>query len=270
MQTFHTIIAGCEEGEPAAWLGFLSDYSPAMVQLARIYLGSREEAPALWRAVAVALCAEDFKRLRTFEHQSEREFLAGLRSFLFEQGLSKIEAAPQPIDIPQPTAELVARLVKDLPLLHQEILFFKLAGYSDRTLEQILRITPSVAVKSLDRLQEGLRVLLAKDSDRCLCPAAWLKLQRDLQAAKTEACPGLRRFIRIQDGQVGWAEKEPPERHLASCLHCLGAWTSLREIKYWRSAAPPLPPAEVDQLLSALPIRQESKKAKSFFKGMFR
>ena len=48
--------------------------------------------------------------------------------------------------------EKISQLLADLPLLHKEMLFFKLAGYTDATIERILRMSPRVAEKAFQRL----------------------------------------------------------------------------------------------------------------------
>ena len=48
--------------------------------------------------------------------------------------------------------EKLGKIVAELPLLHQEMLFFKLAGYTDATLELVLRVAPRVAQASFERL----------------------------------------------------------------------------------------------------------------------
>jgi hypothetical protein len=267
--TFHKIIAGCETGDSEAWRAFLRDYSPVMVQLARVYLPERCEPVSLWRDVLGAVCSEDFKLLRTFGHQSERELLIDLRSFFLDRGLANSRSDDSAQAIAEPAKQRVELLVKDLPLLHQEVVFFKLAGYSDRTLEKMFRITPAVAQKGVDRLRDGFGAWLGREQDVCLWPAEWLELVKDARAAKAEDCPSARLFLRIQDGQAGWYEKEPAERHLTQCLHCLEAWTALREVSYWRTSAPPVPPEDLEALISAIPVQEVAKRPAPFLKRIF-
>ena len=269
MLTFHKILAGCEAGDRESWRAFLSDYTPVIFQLARIYFPDRPSGrptPAeFWREALDAVCSDNYKLLRTFGHQSERELLIDLRAFFLERFLAS--AGPDEITLGK---EDLAQLFKELPLLHQEIAFFKLAGYSDQTLEQMLRTTPGVAQKSLERLRNGqVPVPEGGDRDACPWPSRWLELLKDARAVKTEACPPLRLLVRIQDGQMGWYEKEPAEKHLGQCLHCLEAWTGLREIGYWRSSAPPVPAEDLQTLVSAVPVREEAKKPAPLLKRIF-
>jgi hypothetical protein len=262
--TFHKIIAGCEEGDAAAWKAFLADYSPLIIQLAAVYFGREADTTGIWRGGLSNLCAENFNLLRSFEHQSELEFLAGLRYCFLDHALRQLKFADRPPAFPTPTLERTAALLKDLPLVHQEVVFYKLAGYSDKTLDQMLRITPSVAQKGLERLREDYAAILGREDDTCLASQAWLVLVREAHAARGQDCPSLRQFLRIQDGQSGWYDKEPTETHLMTCLPCLEAWTALREIAYWRNAAPPASREVLEALSQLIPVRIPA--AKPLFK----
>jgi hypothetical protein len=267
--TFHKIMTGCEAGELEAWRAFLKDYTPIVLQLSRIHLPACPDPVQLWQQALGEICAEGFKVLRSFGHQSEREFLVDLRAFLFMKGSSSLGEAKDSIDLGNLTVENLKELVKGLPLLHQEALFLKLSGYSDRTLEQMLRVTPEVIQKGWERLKTNYSSALNREEDACMCPAAWLAIFHELRAARTEACPHVRQFIRILDGQVGWYDKEPVEKHLVECLHCLEAWTALKELSYWRRTARPVSEAEVDQLFSGLPVQKTAEKPKSLLKKIF-
>ncbi len=268
--TFHKIVAGCEEGSREAWEAFLADYTPIVFQLSDVYFGfSPQKQNDFWRDALVQLSTSNFETLKRFEHQAEREFLTDLRDFLLEQGAEKLDPALDSTETPRPTPEAVLGLLKGLPLLDQEVLFFKLCGYSDATIEKILVTTPAVARKGLERLRAEYSPLLAGSDDRCVWPAAWAVVLRTARKAKTEGCPPLRHFVRIHEGGFQWHEKEPAEEHVTGCLHCLSRWTALREIWHWRKQAKPRPADEIDALLSALPLRTETKARKTLFKRMF-
>ncbi len=73
--------------------------------------------------------------------------------------------------------------------------------------------------------------------------------------------------MRIHDGQVSWYEKEPVEKHVSGCLHCLEAWAGLREVGYWRRAADPLSSSEIERLLEVIPVEKPAAK-KSLFQRL--
>jgi hypothetical protein len=268
--TFHKILSACEEGSREGWQVFLESYTPIVFRLFDLYLSCSTEARKdFWRDALGALAAHNFERLRSFEHQAEREFLVDLRAFLLDRGAATLDPLQDSSLAPRPTPDTVSALLNGLPLTHQEVLFFKLAGYSDAAIEKALVITPSVAQEGWARLRADYSVLLGRDEDRCLWPAAWAAVLRFARTAKNENCPPLRQFIRIQEGGFSWYDKEPAEQHIAGCLHCLEWWTALREIKYWRNQAKPCPPSELDGLISALPLGAASKK-KSLLARMFK
>src|SRR5215471_19264295 len=152
--TFHRIIRGCEEGRPEAWRQFLAQYSPAASQLASVYLPSLASGwNQFWQNLVRSLAAEDCRQLRGFDHQGEREFLLALRAFLLERGEQEIDSSKDLSGAPEPTPGRVAGLLNGLPLMHQSILFLKLAGYSDGTIEKVFTITPAIAQQGLERLR---------------------------------------------------------------------------------------------------------------------
>lgn len=262
--TFHKILTGCEEGSREGWQLFLSDYTPIVYQLLSVYVPLEPELQRqFWRERLQDLASNNYERLRTFDHQAEREFLYDLRTFLLEQAAAKLDASRDSQEAPRPTPETVAALLKGLPLIHQEILFAKMAGYSNASLEKLFRITPTVAQNGLERLRASYSILLERKDDRCLWPAAWTEVLGSARAAKTPDCPPLRQFVRILDGQSSWYDKEPVEQHLAGCPHCLERWIALRELIYWRCEAKPCSLEDVEALLSSLPLQAESKPRRS-------
>lgn len=268
MLTFHKMITGCVAGDSSAWRAFLAEYTPIVVQISRIYLpGARGEE--LWKGTLRVMCENDFGALREFERQPEREFLSGLRALHLERSVPAPDSSRTAGSLPEPNAASVAALLQGAPLVHQEVLFLKLAGYSDTTLEKIFRITPAVAKNSLERLNADYGQALEAVGDENLHPSAWLRMLRELWAATTDSCPPLRLLIRIQDGQIGWQEKDPAERHVAECLRCLERWSALKELVYCRREAQPATALLIDGLLAALPVRLEPKKAKSVFAWLF-
>ena len=265
--TFHKTLAGCEQGSRGAWLGFVSSYTPVMLRILGVYAPAcdEEDKRQVWQEGLRLLCADNFQRLRSFGHQSEREFIVDLRAFLLEVVANQMDPVADNRDAPQPTPTIV----KGLPLIHQLVLFLKLAGYSDGTLEGILRITPTVAQSGLERLQPNYAATLKREDDGGLWPAAWMSLLRHAWADRTDACPPLRQFVRVLDGQTGWNEKESLEGHAVECLRCLERWAALREVTHWLRETTPLPADRLDVFLSGLPVKADSKARMSLLRRMF-
>jgi hypothetical protein len=268
--TFHSIRSQCEQGSREAWQAFLGDYTPVVLKLLEIYWPNRPERhKEIWQEALRSLGANNFERLRALSRQAEREFLVELQAFVFERVAAEPSAQAESSEAPGPTREAVHTLLEGLPLLHQEVLFLKLAGYSDGTLEKLLRVSPGVAQKALERLPGEYSAVLGREQDKSLWPTAWSGVLRQAQAAKTDDCPPLHRFVSILDGQTTWHDKEPAERHVAGCLHCLERWTAVREVTHWRLEAKPAPAAELEALLSCLPIEVKAISRKSFFARVF-
>jgi hypothetical protein len=268
--TFHKVREQCEQGSADAWRAFLDFYTPLGMHLLKMYLPSDgPEASRVWEQTLAALAENDFQRFRATEKQSEREFLLDLRALLLDQAALHAAAAASaaPASAPLVDREAVGKLLEGLPLLHQEMLFLKLAGYTDASIERMLRMAPRVAQAAFARLEPDYAEALKIESDRCLWPGQWLASLQAARAAKQEACPNLHQFLRIHDGQISWYDKEPVEKHVAGCRHCLEAWTALREATYWRKAAPAVPAAEIEKYLSLLPVAAAPKK--SFLQRMF-
>ena len=105
------------------------------------------------------------------------------------------------------------------------------------------------------------------EQDLCPWPAAWLAFLKQARGLKTENCLPAHQLVRIHDGQVSWYDKEPVEKHVSACLHCLEAWTGLREVGYWRLAAERLSASDIEQLLKVIPIEKPPAR-KSLFQRL--
>jgi hypothetical protein len=264
--TFHKIREQGEQGNADAWRAFLDFYSPVFFRLLEIH-GAIDgtEASRIVKKTLAELTANGFERFRATSRQSEREFLADIRGLLLEVALEafppvQAESAPGGIF----EAEKISKLLEDLPLLHKEMLFFKLSGYHDDTLEHVFRIAPRVAEKAFERLTAEYAPARNAERERCPWPAEWLAFLKRVRGMKTDKCLSPHQFVRVHDGQVSWYEKEPVEKHVSSCLHCLDTWAGIREVGYWRHASDPLSASEITGLLELLPIEKAPAK-KSFF-----
>jgi len=254
MMIFHNILPGCEEGNPEAWRGFLANYTPIALELFSVYSPWAPDARLdCWRDALRALSANECAILRGFSHQSEREFLVGLRAFLQDWAATKLESAQDVADPPAPTVQSLGALLSGLPLVHQEIAFLTLTGYSQATLEKILRITPTVAGEGLARLHASYALVLDRNEDRCLWPSAWIGICKAARADEKKDCTPLRQLVRILDGQASWYDKTPAEDHRTKCLHCLELWSSLLEVVAWDRMSKPWPEDKIENLIVDIP-----------------
>jgi hypothetical protein len=278
--TFHRVREQCEHADAGAWRAFLTLYGPLGLYLLGMYAPEGAASDSAFVKTLRALAENNFERFRATARQSEREFLADVRALLLDlvtEGDTRGGAGEASVAAPEAAAapdaaskdglspERLAALLDGLPLLHQEMLFFKLAGYSDGSIEKMLRVAPRVAEKSFARLSPDFAAALTAQKDRCLWPEDWLAILRQARAAKQEKCPELHQILRVHDGQVSWYDKEPVEKHVSSCLYCLERWTALREVGYWRRMASAVSAEQVEEWLRVLPVRVEEKK-KSFLR----
>jgi len=264
--TFHKIREQSEQGNAPAWRALLEFYGSTLIRLLEIHaaISPREAFPVAQKTMA-ALAADNFARLRATPRESEREFLGALRGLLFEtaleSGVSRESATPGGALQPK----TITKLLDDLPLLHKEMLFFKLGGYTDNTIERIMRLSPRVADQAFQRLAGEYQRAREAQQDRSPWPASWLAFLKQARALKTENCTPAHEMVRIHDGQVSWYDKEPVEKHVSGCLHCLQEWTGLREVGYWRRVADPLASSEIEELLAVIPVDKAPARKKSFF-----
>jgi hypothetical protein len=268
--TFHKIREQSEQGKVEAWRALLEFYAPAFFRLLEIEgaMSAREALPVVKKMLG-DLTGNGFERLRATPRQSEREFLGDLRAMLLEAATDYVSAKnSETLAAGAFEPDKIAKLLDGLPLLHKEMLFFRLAGYTENTVERIMRLSPSVAEKAFERLAGEYQAARLTERDLCPWPAAWLAFLKQARGLKTENCTPTHEMVRIHDGQVSWYEKEPVEKHVSGCLHCLEAWTGLREVGYWRRAADARSAVEINGLLEVFPIEKIPTKKKSLLQRL--
>src|ERR1700740_1280391 len=112
--------------------------APCFFRLVEVHAAiPSREAPPIVKKMLAELTANGFERLRATSLQSEREFLGDLRAVLLGAALDSgapADSAHSARGAFEP--EKIAMLLDGLPLLHKEMLFFRLAGYTENTLER--------------------------------------------------------------------------------------------------------------------------------------
>lgn len=265
LMTLYRILPGCEEGNPEAWRAFLANYTPTALALFKIYTPWPADVSLNeWKEALQTLSANDGAAMKELSHLSEREFLVGLRAFLLDRALAKLNPAQDAKEPPAPSTETLASLLSGLAVVHQEMAFLTLAGYSAKSIENILRISPTVAEEGLAKLRETFGLDSEHIEDRCAWPFAWITIGKAARASETKDCTPLRQLIRVLDGQASWYDKSPAEVHRSKCLRCLELWTSMLEVVSWERTRQPYPEEKTALLLSAIPLKQVKQKSSLF------
>jgi len=263
--THYKILPGCAEGNPEAWRAFLKNYTPTALEVLKVYsTWTPEECLDQWRDTLKALAENDFAALKSMPPLSEREFLVALRTILLDRASAKLDPARDASQPAAPTLESLNTLLAGLALVHQEIAFLTLAGYSPKTIEDILRISPTVAEEGFARLREAFPALGERSEDRCAWPSAWVAIGKAARAGETKDCTPVRQLVRILDGQASWYDKSPAEIHRAKCLRCLELWTAMSEVVAWERMRQPWPDDKIEALLSVIPLKAEKRKSSLF------
>ena len=267
--TFHKIREQSEQGKVEAWRALLEFYAPAFFRLLEIQgaIPAREALPVVKKMLG-ELTRNGFEPLRGTSRQSEREFLGDLRALLLGTAADHVRAKNSETSSGAFEPDKIGKLLDGLPLLHKEMLFFRLAGYTEDTVERMMRLSPRVAEQAFERLTGDYQPARQAERDECAWPAAWLVFLKEARALRTEKCTPTHEMVRIHDGQVSWYDKEPVEMHVAACLHCLEAWTGLREVGYWRRAAGPFSAVEINELLEVIPVEKTPAKKKSLLQRL--
>ena len=265
LMTLYKILPGCEEGNPEAWRAFLGNYTPTALEIFKVYTPwSPDVSRNEWKEALLALSANDCAALRGLSHLSEREFLVGLRAFLLDRAFAKLDPAQDAKEPPAPTTETLTTLLSGLAVVHQEMAFLTLAGYSIKAIENILRISPRVAEEGLASLRETFGLGSRQSENRCSWPSAWIAIGKAARASETKDCTPLRQLIRVLDGQASWYDKSPAEVHRSKCLRCLELWTAMLEVVSWERTRQPWPEDKIVALLSAIPLKAEKRKPSLF------
>jgi hypothetical protein len=147
--TFHKIREQSEQANSAAWRALLEFYAPTLIRLLEIHAAiSRREAFPIVRETLRDLSAQGFERLRASSRQTEREFLGDIRGLLLDKALEVI-TGNHPAGPPAGafSRESITKLLDEVPLIHKEMLLFKLGGYADSTIERIMRLPPEWPTK---------------------------------------------------------------------------------------------------------------------------
>lgn len=244
----------CRRGERLGWEEFIRDYSG----FARIFLS--HYFPALQPEIAEHMVAV-FRRARAndsaFFHglkfANEREFAFTFRDFVFAYGR---EAARLPE--PQISLDQAREIMKDLPVVEQQMLWLFIRGFTAQQIAPILMNADATAHKVEQIAAERIGQILPSASNDALVMSARALMQQ-AELRRTEECLPLKTFNNLINGQVTWRERDVAEKHVAECFYCLDRFSTFQEIVRMMKDRQPAAETEVERILAQLELPSKSK-----------
>ncbi len=255
VRTIFTMAEDCARGERRGWEEFVRDYGPIARTLLNHYFPMlAPEIDAHLIGVFQRARATDNAWFRELIFLNEREFLMSFRDFVFAYGR---EVARVPT--PELSLEQVGEIMKDLPVVEREMLWMFIKGYDAARIGAIMinseataRAAKEIADQRLAKVLPGATADAYNISARVLIAEA--------EKTGSEACPPLKTFNNLVNGQVSWRERELAEQHIRDCFRCLDRYSSFLEMIRLRKDAQPLGATEVNAILAPLDLPAEKGK----------
>jgi hypothetical protein len=184
---------------------------------------------------------------------NEREFACAFRDFVFAYGR---EAARLPA--PQVSLDNVRELMKDLPVVEQQMLWLFMRGYQAEQIAPMLMNADNTARKVEQIARERLATLLPDASPDALVISA-RALMEQAEQRRTDGCLPLKTFNNIVNGQITWRERDVAEQHVAACFYCLDRFSTFQEVIRMLKDRETAPEAEIERIASKLDLPKKSK-----------
>lgn len=215
----------CARGERLGWAEFVRDYSG----FARSFL--THYFPVLIPEIEDHVVSV-FRRARANDNQffqgltftNEREFAVSFRNHVFAYGR---ETARLPV--PQISLDQVREVMKDLPVVEQQMLWLFIRGFDAAAIGRILMNADATARDVKAKADERVRKIVPAASPDALVISA-RALMEAAEQTKGDACLPLKTFNNIINGQITWRERDVAEKHVASCFYCLDRFTTFQEV----------------------------------------
>jgi hypothetical protein len=244
----------CAWGERLGWEEFARDYSG----FARYFLA--HYFPALAPDIDDHVAAV-FQRARANNNQffqglkfaNEREFAMAFRDFVFGYGR---EAARLPM--PQLSIEQARSVMKDLPMVEQQMLWLFMRGFQEEQISPVLMHADATARNVKQKADERVRAIVPDASPDALIISA-RALMEAAEQAKTDACLPLKTYNNIVNGQVSWRERDVAEKHVESCFYCLDRFTTFQEIIRLIKIRTPAPEEDIEKVVGKLDLPAKRK-----------
>lgn len=254
VRTIFSTAEDCQRGERLGWEEFIREYAPIARALLSHYFPAL--SPEVDDHVAVVFSRAhggDNQFFRNLKFANEREFGCAFRDFVFAYGR---EAARLPA--PQVSLDNVRELMKDLPVVEQQMLWLFIRGYQAEQIAPMLMNADATAHKVEQIARERLASLLPDASPDALVISA-RALMEQAEQRRTDACLPLKTFNNIVNGQVTWRERDAAEKHIADCFYCLDHFSTFQEIVRMLKDRQPASEAEIERIAAQLDLPKKTK-----------
>jgi hypothetical protein len=254
VRTIFAMAEDCARGERLGWEEFVRDYTGMTRGMLSHYF------PALAPEMEDHVTAV-FRRARSnnnhffqdLKFTNEREFACAYRDFVFAYGR---EVARLPV--PQVSLEQVRGVMKDLPMVEQQVLWLLMRGFPEEQVSAILMHADATARSVKQKADERMRAIVPDASPDALIISA-RALMEAAEKSKTESCLPLKTFNNIVNGQVSWRERDVAEKHVESCFYCLDRFTTFQEIVKEMKDRKPAPAEGTEKIVSRLGLAAKRK-----------
>lgn len=244
----------CRRGERGGWEEFIRDYSGfARTYLAHYFPALAPEIDEHVTTVFRRARSGDNSFFRDLTFANEREFACAFRDYVFAYGR---EAARLPT--PEVSLDNVRELMKDLPVVEQQMLWLFMRGFSVEQISPILMNAEATARKVEQIARERLRALLPDASPDALVVSA-RALMEQAEQRRGDACLPLKTFNNIVNGQVSWRERDEAEKHVAACFYCLDRFTTFQEVVRMLKDRQPAAEGEIERIGAQLNLPKKAR-----------
>ncbi|MGB7623849.1 MAG: hypothetical protein WBN92_16000 [Terriglobia bacterium] len=259
--TFHEMLEGCREGDPSACIQLVQSYLPLLdFGVDHYFPWLSPDRDQIIRELLGTTLVKPGGLLTTFQGTWEREFLFEWRRLTLE-GCYARALLGNPVAASPLQRDELASLLKNLPLLHQELIWFHLCHIPAEEVVQILSMRSEVAepilAKALPR-DVGMKWTSQSDERIPLMPP---RLLIEIDSERGDDCVSVKLWSKIIDGQALWSEKEKADGHTTNCLCCLSTLTALKETIFKLRTLPGADPLQVQKIVAAAWDRPAVKKS---------
>ena len=244
----------CARGERAGWEDFVRAYTGMTRETLSHYFPAlapdiNEHVVAVFQRAR----ANDNAYFQRLKFANEREFACAWRDFLFAYGR---EVARLPV--PQISIEQVRTVMKDLPVVEQQVLWMFMRGYTAEQIAPMLMNAEATAHAVKEKADERVRAIVPDASPDALVVSA-RALMEAAEKTKTDACLPLKTFNNIVNGQISWRERDLAEKHVAACFYCLDRFSTFQEVIREMKDREPASDADVEKIASQLDLPAKRK-----------